>query len=245
MTIRFVNREGAKLWTIAEGRGKPLLLCNGGPGCCDYLGPVAAMVSDMVQVVRFEQRGCGRSDVLPPYDVESCIADIEAIRQSYGFEQWIVGGHSWGADLALGYALAHPQRVVGLVCISGGRIVNDREWHRIYEQKTKEVGELLPEYEYPPNLAVNRQVMQSWKQYIQSPTLLKELAQFATPTLFVYGKQDIRPSWPEEQLAHLLPNATLDLLPDAPHSIWLTHPNELKASLRRFLASLIGQEGSS
>jgi proline iminopeptidase len=196
------------------------------------------MISDMAQVVRFEQRGCGRSDTFPPYNVKTCIADIEAIRQSYGFEQWIVGGHSWGADLALGYALAHPQRVRGVICISGGRIVNDREWHQVYEQKQAEVGELLPEFEYPPNLEVNKQVGASWKRYIQHPTLLKELAQFTPPTLFVYGGQDIRPSWPEEQLAHLIPNATFDLLAEAPHAIWLTHAAELKASLRRFLTAL-------
>ena len=185
--------------------------------------------------MRFEQRGCGRSDALPPYSIERCIADLEAIRQSYGFEQWIVGGHSWGADLALGYALAFPHRVQGVVCISGGRIVNDREWHQTYKQNLAEVGELLPDFAYPPNMEVNEQVGQSWKRYVQRPTLLKELAEFTSPTLFVYGKQDIRPSWPEEQLAHLMPNATLDLLPDAPHAMWLTHPTELKSSLTRFL----------
>lgn len=215
-----------------------MLLCNGGPGCCDYLEPVAAMIDDRVQVVRFEQAGCGRSDARPSYDLEDCLADLEAIRQSYGFEQWIVGGHSWGADLALGYALTYPQRVRGIICIAGGRIHNDREWHRIYKEKETEVGELLPEFLYPPNMEVNAQVGASWKRYIQRPTLLKELAQLTLPTLFVYGKQDIRPSWPEEQLAHLMPNASLEMLPDAPHVIWLTHAFELKSSLRRFLASL-------
>src|SRR4051794_6412952 len=101
MNTRFIDSNGAKLWTVATGSTlkalPPLLLCNGGPGCCDYLGPVAEMVDDLVEVVRFEQRGCGQSEALPPYDVYSCIADVEAIRQSYGFEQWIVGGHSWGA----------------------------------------------------------------------------------------------------------------------------------------------------
>jgi len=163
------------------------------------------------------------------------MADMEAIRRDYGFEQWFVGGHSWGADLALGYASVYPQRVTGVLCISGGRIVNDREWHRIYEQKMAEEGELVPDFDYPPNMEVNEQVGLSWKRYIQRPTLLKELAQFTQPTLFVCGKEDIRPSWPQEQLANLMPHATLEILPDAPHVIWLTHPNELKSSLRRFL----------
>ncbi len=38
---------------------------------CDYLGPVAAMVDDLVQVYRFHPRGCGSSSVSPPYDLQT------------------------------------------------------------------------------------------------------------------------------------------------------------------------------
>ena len=30
--------------------------------------------------IRFEQRGCGRSEAAPPYDVETCLTDLENIR---------------------------------------------------------------------------------------------------------------------------------------------------------------------
>ena len=81
MTEQFVSSDGARLWTIAQGSGVPIVLCKGGPGCCDYLAPVAAMLNDLAQVIRFEARGCGRSDGQPPYTIETCLADLEAIRQ--------------------------------------------------------------------------------------------------------------------------------------------------------------------
>jgi putative ABC transport system ATP-binding protein len=28
------------------------VLCNGGPGCCDYLAPVAAILDNIAQVIR-------------------------------------------------------------------------------------------------------------------------------------------------------------------------------------------------
>jgi proline iminopeptidase len=59
--------------------------------------------------------------------VEACLADLEAIREDYGIERWIVAGHSSGADLAFAYALHYPERVYGFICIAGGRIHNDRE----------------------------------------------------------------------------------------------------------------------
>jgi proline iminopeptidase len=43
------------------------------------------------------------------------IADMEMIREKFGFERWMVVGGSWGATLALAYAQAHPHRVTGIV----------------------------------------------------------------------------------------------------------------------------------
>ncbi|MGH2602576.1 MAG: alpha/beta fold hydrolase [Dehalococcoidia bacterium] len=68
--------NGTELWVAEQGTGPPLVLCTGGPGCCDYLGPVAAMVDDLVRVYRFEPRGCGRSAAAGPYDLATSLARI-------------------------------------------------------------------------------------------------------------------------------------------------------------------------
>jgi proline iminopeptidase len=235
MSEEYVNSQGVRLWTISEGNGIPVVLCNGGPGCCDYLAPVAAMVDDLAQVIQFEASGCGRSDPLPAYTVQTSLADLEAVRQHSGVERWIVGGHSAGADLALAYTLAYPERVLGFICIAGGRIHNDREWHRIYSERRDQGLETLPAFDYPPNLEVNAQVNRSWKVYIQRPSLLNEIAHLDRPALFLYGDQDIRPSWPIEQVAQLLPNASFQMIAGADHHIWVTHAEELQAPLRHFV----------
>lgn len=111
--------DGVRLWTAASGGGPPLVLCHGGPGLWDDQGPVAAMVDDLVTVHRWDQRGCGRSTGSGPYTVERFVADLEAIRGHFGYARWMVGGHSWGATLALRYALAHPGRVAALLYLSG------------------------------------------------------------------------------------------------------------------------------
>ena len=235
----FVNSNGASIWTTRNGSGENhVLLCNGGPGCCDYLEPVANLIDDIVQVIRFEERGCGRSASVPPYDIETSLFDLETIRKHYEVDRWIVGGHSWGADVALMYALEHSTRVAGLICISGGRMHNDREWHKEYERRKKTEGERLPEFKYPPNLEISRRVNQSWKQYIQKPDLFRRISELKTPALFVYGEKDIRPSWPIEQLASLMPNARFELIGGAEHVIWSSHENELKDLLRGFLEHL-------
>src|SRR4051812_46456681 len=101
---RYLDNAGGQLWGVWTGRGVPLILCNGGPGCNDYLGPVAGMVEDICRVVRFEPRGCGRSDRDGRYDLGTSVEDVEFVRRAYGLDRVIVGGHSAGVDLALAYA---------------------------------------------------------------------------------------------------------------------------------------------
>jgi proline iminopeptidase len=234
----FVDGNGVRLWTVQTGLGFPVMLCNGGPGCCDYLQPVAEMVDDMAHVIRFEERGCGRSESAQTYDIETCLADLENIRNHYNIDRWIIGGHSWGADLALLYALEHPARVAGLVCIAGGRIQNDRLWHEEYTRRKTEQGERSPEFIYAPNRDVNEQLNRAWNLYIQKPDLLLSISKLQTPALFVYGECDIRPGWTVKQVAQLMPNARFELIDGAEHVIWFSHENELRVLLREFVSQV-------
>ena len=66
----------------------------------------------------FDQRGAGRSRPKGRREANTLphlIADMEVIREKFGFERWMVVGGSWGATLALAYAQAHPDRVTGIV----------------------------------------------------------------------------------------------------------------------------------
>ncbi len=111
--------DGCRLWTEVAGAGPPLVLCHGGPGIWDYLPSLAQLIEDGFRVHRFDQRACGRSTAEPPWTFERFVADLDAVRAHFGYERWIVGGHSFGADLALRYALAHPERTTHLVYIAG------------------------------------------------------------------------------------------------------------------------------
>jgi len=129
-----VTDDGVRLWAVEEGSGPPLVLCHGGPGLWDYLAPVSSTLRDVARVVRWDQRGCGRSSPAPVHSVMRSVADLEAVRDAFGVEHWIVGGHSWGASLALQYALAHPDRTRALLYVSGTGI--GRAWNRAYHLET-------------------------------------------------------------------------------------------------------------
>ena len=104
--------------TVGRSDGIAAVYLHGGPGSGCQPDHRRLFDPERFHTVLFDQRGCGRSrpkggrehNTLP-----HLIADMERIRDRFGFERWMVVGGSWGATLALAYAQAHPDRVSGLV----------------------------------------------------------------------------------------------------------------------------------
>ena len=111
--------DGCRLWVAEEGRGRPLLACHGGPGLWDMFGSFAGLLDGQVRVIRWDQRGCGRSERRGPYRLARSVADLDAVRTHLGLDRVAVLGHSCGATLALRYALNHPDWVSALIYVSG------------------------------------------------------------------------------------------------------------------------------
>src|SRR6266516_447952 len=111
--------DGCRLWTEEAGRGEPLIMCHGGPGLWDMASSLAAALAPRLRVIRWDQRGCGRSERRGPYSVARCAADLDAVRTGLGLKKTALFGHSWGATLALRYALDHPDRISALVYACG------------------------------------------------------------------------------------------------------------------------------
>ena len=97
---------------------KPVVYLHGGPGA--GITPNNRRLFDPAryEVILFDQRGCGRST--PYADLTNnttwhLVADIERLREKFGFQKWQVFGGSWGSTLALAYAQTHTERVSELI----------------------------------------------------------------------------------------------------------------------------------
>jgi proline iminopeptidase len=131
--------DGARLWTVTHGEGRPMICCHGGPGGTDTLAPLARMIADMARVHRYDQRACGRSSGGPPFTMARWIADLEGLRRHWGHRRWVVAGHSFGAALALAYALEHPERTEAIVYLSCVvRLHGQPDWYDQYRQARRE-----------------------------------------------------------------------------------------------------------
>ena len=125
--------------------GIPVVFLHGGPGagCEPYHRQL--FNPEKYRIILFDQRGCGRS--LPHASLEKnttqyLIADMEAIREELGVDQWVVAGGSWGSTLALAYAETYPEKVSGLI-VRGIFLGTPKEVHWFYQEGASQV---FPDY---------------------------------------------------------------------------------------------------
>lgn len=104
--------------TIGRADGIPAVYLHGGPGSGCQPDHRRLFDPERFHAVLFDQRGAGRSRPKGRRDgntLSHLIADLELIREKFGFRRWVLVGGSWGATLALAYAQTHPDRVTGIV----------------------------------------------------------------------------------------------------------------------------------
>src|SRR5215213_4538640 len=89
----------------ASPHAPPLLCINGGMIYGhELLWPALAPLAAGRQIVLYDQRGRGRSQVPPgarAARIEHDAGDVRAIREALGVERWDVLGHSWGGGIAM------------------------------------------------------------------------------------------------------------------------------------------------
>lgn len=98
-----------------------VIVLHGGPAAPGCAGPLARGLAEHFDVLEPFQRGSAQG----PVNVRRHIDDLEALlgciagKAGDGFRPALVG-HSWGAQLALAFAAAHPYRVGSVAAVCSG-----------------------------------------------------------------------------------------------------------------------------
>ncbi|AIG76246.1 Hypothetical protein AJAP_16890 [Amycolatopsis japonica] len=255
-----ITDDGCELWTSATGRGEPILCCHGGPGLWDMFGTLD--LGPRFRLIRWDQRGAGRSEARGPYTLERMVADVDAVREWHGLDRVPVLGHSWGAHLALLYALAHPERVSALVYVSGVGL--GHEWHAEFKRNFERVlgeelrgegreravrqwtadfvtdgerhAEAMATPWFPVNYEANAALSEEMRT-VPEAELVAACRSLRVPTLIVDGMADTRPRWAVDSLEQALPSVTRVRFDGVGHVPWLEAPGEFRAAVTDFLAA--------
>lgn len=157
-TENIICSGDSKLHYKIFGKGKPILVINGGPGMSsDGFASIALELSKMnFQTILYDQRGTGKSTVENPNNesitMSLMVEDIENLRKHLKIDKWTIFGHSFGGIMETYYASKHPETIDKLIFSSSGGVnmkfltylherlnnnltKNERDSLNIYQQK--------------------------------------------------------------------------------------------------------------
>lgn len=98
---------------IERGEGEPLLLIHGVGLNAEAWRPQIETFSSTHRVIAIDMLGHGQTQVAPGVpSLEDYVAQAKRLLDALGIERTNVVGHSMGGMVALGLALAHPDRVL-------------------------------------------------------------------------------------------------------------------------------------
>ncbi|AEN07113.1 alpha/beta fold hydrolase [Halolamina sp.] len=111
--------NGAELHVETQGdpNDPAVLALHGGPGISDGRKSIRgfAPLADDHYLVAPDYRGCGRSELQPPYTNEQFAADVEALRAELGLGDVVLVGGSYGGFITQQYAVDYPEHLAGFV----------------------------------------------------------------------------------------------------------------------------------
>ena len=165
-TEGYVDAGAGRVWYECAGEGeRTLLLLHGGPGGnSEDLSPFLDLAEEGFRVVRYDQLGSWRSDKpddLTLWQVPRFVDEVEKVRQALDLGQMHLLGQSWGAFLAIEYALHYGDHLRSLTLASGAASTREcvagmNAWRQELPDETQAIMaryEAAADYGHPEYLA--------------------------------------------------------------------------------------------
>lgn len=246
---------------LHAGSGRYVVLIHGGGSGAIAWQPVIQSLSGHFHVIAPDVVGYGESaKPHASYDRSFFCRWLSNFLDALSLEQVDLVGHSLGGAIAIQFALDHPERVARLVLVNSGAIrfyfpftpfvygmwlysfpSIKASWHLhnslIYQRE--QVNQTLVEYaaEICRKPGGKRAYwLGCWKALV--PFTTSQLQSICQPTLIVWGAYDrVFPVEHSRAAQVCIPNAILEIIPDAGHIPFYDTPEIFNRLLQNFLGS--------
>jgi 3-oxoadipate enol-lactonase len=241
------------LWVDVSGDGPAVVLLHEGVVDSRIWDRVAPLLADRHRVIRYDQRGFGRSPMpAAPY---SLVGDLVSVLDEAGVERAALVGASRGGHIALTAAVDRPERVTALVLVGCPRPGDPLELDWTAEQIARwEAADAANDWEAMAELDIEMwaplgaddRLRTMFVENAQGSNAEHEttddspvggLGEIAVPTLVVIGGRDVLTlNGAGKRLARDIPGARLAVIEEADHMIPWRAPEELSHLIIDFLA---------
>lgn len=250
-------RGGSAAEYVECGHGPPLVLVPGLAGGVDLLEPLIDSLSKHHRVIAYQLRGEDIGLFERGYTLETLVDDLGQVIDGLRLERPGLVGVSFGAAVALDFAIARPQHLAFLA-VQGA---SQRYQPGLFGDVARRVLDTLPLPANSPflnqffSLLVGQRrregdlfdfiVDRSWQtdqsvmayrlSLLDDYDVEEHCWAVDTPTLVMAGERDMLVSAAESQdLCRLLPRAEFQLLEDAGHLAFVTHATKFAGCMRDF-----------
>lgn len=218
---------------IERGEGFPLILLHGNGEDCSYFEHQIEPFAQHFRVIAIDTRGHGqtpRGDA--PFTIRQFAEDLLAFMDEHGIAKAHILGFSDGGNIAMVFALAHPERVEKLI-LNGANLDASGVKRKI--QIPIEIGYRIARLfaKRSPKVRLNAEML---GLMVNDPNVKPdELSQIQSPTLVIAGNNDMIKDAHTRLIAKSIPNAELAIIPGS-HFVANKNPQAFNETVLRFLA---------
>jgi pimeloyl-ACP methyl ester carboxylesterase len=248
----------------SHGSGPAILFAHGFGGSARNFRGQARALERAHQTLAFDARGHGRSaapENEAAYRPEHFVADVGRVLAGAGAERAVLVGLSMGAGVVLRHALAHPERVRGLVLAAPPRGSQEqRDWAQEFADaiELRGIEAAGAEFVWGARSRFDakaagfirqgflehsqRGLIHTLRQLLAAQPPIEELAaglgKLELPVLAVVGADDSPARAAARVLTDYVQNLRLELVERAGHVVNLAAPSAFNAALLEFVNEL-------
>lgn len=226
MTQRFEH------YYIEQGEGFPLVLLHGNGEDGSYFTHQIEPFARHFRVIAPDTRGHGRTPRgEAPFTIRQFADDLLAFLDRLGIEKAHILGFSDGGNIAMIFAIAHPERVEKLI-LNGANL--DTSGVRRKYQLPIEIGYRIAKLFARKNPEARKNAELLGLMVNDPQVKPEELAQIQSPTLVVAGDKDMIQERHTRLIAQSIPGTELVILP-GDHFVANRNPEAFNEAVLRFL----------
>jgi pimeloyl-ACP methyl ester carboxylesterase len=246
---------GTRLWYWdTGGEGQAIVLMHPASVSSEiWLYQQPAFAAAGYRVIAYSRRGYFRSDPVPEEDPGPRSADLGNLLNFLNVERCHLVASAAGCQVALDFALSHPERLYSLTLSSGTGGVSDEDYAQTlarirppgFDEYPVEFRELSPAYR-----ASNPEGTARWKAIAESAVTGRRdgqanlnridwaaVEQMPVPALLIGGEADLyMPPPVMREFASHFPNGELLLVPEAGHSAYWEQPEIFNRAVLDFIS---------
>ena len=217
---------------IEQGEGFPLLLLHGNGEDVSYFAHQMEAFARHFRVIAVDTRGHGQTPRgEAPFTIRQFAEDLLAFMDRLGIEKAHILGFSDGGNIAMLFAMAHPERVGKLILDGANLDASGVKWKIQFQI---EIGYRMAKLfaRKSPEARKNAEML---GLMVNDPNVKpEELARIQNPTLVMAGDKDMIKDSHTRLIAQSIPGAELAIIPGT-HFIANQNPGPFNEAVLRFL----------